>query len=151
MLSKPVTPDDIAAARGAAFLENFAPADHGSGYDTPRLERAIAQATRKAAAWAEGVHRFPLTGEAEALMRGLIIDLALYEYGAQADVMTDDLRARHKDVLAFLKDVRMGRASLGGKPAATGRTGPTGGAVRVSLGRRHFADSAGGATTSRGV
>ena len=168
MLEHPVTPADIAAARGAAFLASFAPAEdgvatpcdaatpgdavtpgnaitagdaataHSTGYDTPRLARAIAQATRKAAAWLEGTHRFPLEGEAAELLRGLIIDLALYEYGAQYDVMTDDLRGRHKDAMAFLKDVRMGRASLGGGPAASGTAS---GAVRVSLGRRHFADS----------
>ena len=145
MLSKPVTPADIAAARGAAFLASFAPAESpaegGVAWDAPRLARAIAQATRKAAAWLEGTHRFPLRGEAAELLRGLIIDLALYEYGAQYDVMTDDLRGRHKDAMAFLKEVRMGRASLGGGPAASGTAS---GAVRVSLGRRDFADNSGG-------
>ena len=50
---------------------------------------------------------------APMVLQRAVIDMACHQLAATADVMTEQIRQRYEDALAWLKDVAAGRAALG--------------------------------------
>ncbi|MBL4870542.1 MAG: DUF1320 domain-containing protein [Robiginitomaculum sp.] len=88
--------------------------------DDAKVSAAIEKAVAEIDSYLGIRYTLPLPSIPERLVE-ICIDFAVYKMTNTADALTDDIKARYKDGLSWLKDVGAGRASLG-LPTPAGKT-----------------------------
>jgi len=109
---------DIETAYGEDVL--FGAVGDDGLVDGARIVRALEKAKDEIDSYISVRHALPLP-EVPSRLRDVSVDLAIYHINMGADALTDEMRTRYKDGLAWLKDVGAGRAQLGLK--TSGRDG----------------------------
>jgi len=95
-------------------------ADQDGSIDGAKVTQALNAAASIIDSYIGTRHMLPLPTVPETLKR-VCIDIAVYEMSPDADTLTDEITARNKAAIAWLKDVSAGRASLG-LASPSGRT-----------------------------
>ena len=110
------TAQDIVDLYGADFLLLIARRGDENDLSGPltsaAIDDALAQASSQADSYIGARYPVPVRPVPMVLQRA-VIDMACHQLAATADVMTEQIRQRYEDALAWLKDVAAGRAALG--------------------------------------
>ena len=88
--------------------------------DEARVDEALAAATAEIDSYVAVRHTLPLS-DAPAVLRQHCVDMAVYKMSAGSDTLTEEIKDRYRASVAWLKDLSMGRATLG-TPAKPGQT-----------------------------
>lgn len=98
----------------------YAAADADGVIDDGQVTKALQAASDKIDSYLGSRHVLPLPS-VPGILNAACIDIAVYEMSNTADTLTENIEARHKYAIAWLKDVAAGRASLG-LPSPAGKT-----------------------------
>lgn len=103
----------IIEAYGEAFLTVIADRDNDGIIDDAAVTKALSRAeSRMNSYFVQGGVPLPLPSVSEEV-EGACIDIACYFLANRHDRLTDEIRQRFEDAMAWLKDVSKGRAGLG--------------------------------------
>jgi phage gp36-like protein len=117
------TEQDIADSYGSARLDMLA--DIGAGTrDDAKIARALDGASATIDGYISQRYALPLPST-PAVLRQACIDIAVYRLASDATLLTDDIRQRYEDAIAFLKDVAKAVAALGLPTRADQASGAT--------------------------
>lgn len=144
------TPADLIAHLGEREATAISDRAKTGEPDLAELTRLLAVGEDEANGYIARRYLLPLTGKdgqpaaVPGALRVAVINIARY-HGTGTEVMgTDDIRARYKDAVAWLRGVADGTVMLGDLLlASAGGPAPTGGAVAVRSGASSFGDLSG--------
>jgi len=109
---------DITEKYGADALYPAAGSD--GTIDDVKVTKSLEAASAKIDSYLGSRHVLPLLAVPD-ILKTACIDIAVYEMSNTADTLTENIAARYKHAIAWLKDVSAGRASLG-LPTPAGKT-----------------------------
>ena len=135
------TQQDIVDLEGEDALYVAADRDRDDLVDSAAVTRAIEAATGEMNSYIGQRYDLPLS-VTPPWAKQICVDITLYRLSRSADRLTNELRRRYEDAIAFLKNVGAGRAGLGvattAAPPVSGVDEIKGGVVLVQSGPRLF-------------
>ena len=105
--------DDLKTARGEDVLFVLAPGADRKGLNTSAVQAGLERATREADSYLSVRYRLPLA-RIDAVLSGVVMDMALYHVAGDANRMTEVIATRYKAAVKWLEQVSAGRATLPG-------------------------------------
>lgn len=115
--------------------------DRDEVLDETAMDRCIADASAEMDGYIGQRYTLPLP-TAPAWAMQICGDIAIYRGARAADALTNELRQRYEDAIAFLRNVAKGAAGLGLAPVDEPQTGDTGevkgGEILVQASERMF-------------
>jgi phage gp36-like protein len=127
-----LTPRRLTAAELAQLTDDV----RGSEINVAVVTQVLTEASGKIDSYCRLRYNVPLQSSEQ--IKGLTLDIAEYLLFARRRRITDDVRQRYDDAIAFLKDVSAGRAALDQPATATQQTG--GGPVLETQKEEKFSD-----------
>lgn len=117
------TLDDLKTARGEDALFVLAPSADRKEVNTATVQAGLERATREAESYLSVRYRLPLA-RIDAVLTGVVMDMALYHVAGDANRMTEVIAARYKAAVKWLEQVSAGRAALPGAERPDNRSAP---------------------------
>ncbi len=138
------TQEDIVDLEGEDALYVAADRNRDDLVDTAAVARAIEAATGEMNSYIGQRYDLPLS-VTPPWAKQICVDITLYRLSRTADRLTNELRRRYEDAIAFLKHVGTGKAGLGvatvAAPPVSGVDEIKGGVVLVTSEPRQFSRS----------
>lgn len=111
---------DIDKFYGERLLEVIADRDANGEVDVASVDRVLEDSTGEIEAYLSNRYNLPLD-PGPPLIRRICVDIAVYHLaGMTGATMTNEIKDRYERALSFLKDIALGRASLGTNPGGEG-------------------------------
>ncbi|MEO0681035.1 MAG: DUF1320 domain-containing protein [Pseudomonadota bacterium] len=104
-------PSDIRDAWGERIFLALADEDADGQADAARLAPALAAASAEIDGYVGARHRLPLPSRPEQLRRPCV-DIAVYRLATNGSLVTEEMRQRYEDAVAFLDKVAKGMVVL---------------------------------------
>ena len=137
------TQQDIVDRYGADALYVAADRNNDNVIDTAAVDRALTDATDEINTYVGARYQLPLNPVPSVLLR-LCVDIALYRLSPGA-ALTEEKRLRYDDVMALLRGIAKGTATLGISDGSEAQT-TAGDAELISNPRRYTRETMGGIT-----
>lgn len=125
------TKQDLIDSYGADRFDLLAERDGAGTRNEAKIGRALENASAIVDGYIAARYALPLA-TTPATLRECCISIAVYKLATDATLLSDDVRQRYEDAIAFLKDIAKGIASLGLPAAASGSTGAASSAATQS-------------------
>lgn len=109
------TKDDIDALYGTNFLEDVADRDADGNADIEAIELALKMATSEIDTYIGARHAVPLAAPTDSIKQ-ICVDIAIYKMAIRATALTEEMRQRYEDAIAWLAKAASGKVSLGTTP-----------------------------------
>ncbi len=106
------TLQDLLTYKGEDVVTLLSDKDGDGHYDEPVVDRALAAAEGIVNSYLSNKYQLPLS-ETPTEIREAVLDIAVYKLADGPGKLTDDIRRRYEDVIAWLRDLAGGKAQLG--------------------------------------
>lgn len=106
------TATDISTRYGDELLKLVADRDVDGVVDTDAVAAAAADVDERIDLYLSEAYTLPLD-PVPGVLTGIAVDMMVYRLAADADVATDQMRARHKDAILLLEKIAKGEISIG--------------------------------------
>lgn len=128
------TQQDMIDAQGEDLIVTISDRDNNGAIDTAAVTKALAAASSEIDSYLANRYVVPVASPS-AMLANVCIDIAIYRLAARAAALTEEMRLRYTDAIAWLKEVAKGNVEvIGATPPgsettedATGVTENTGG------------------------
>lgn len=105
------TEADIIAIHSEDGLNRLADLDGNGVRDAEKVSRALADAAALIDGYIAVRVSLPIS-PVPAILKNLSVDIAVYRMASDAGLLSEDMRKRYEDAIAFLRDLAAGKATL---------------------------------------
>lgn len=113
------TKDNIDTLYGADLLLAIADNDLDGTADITAIDQALAMASSEIDTYVGARHAVPLAAPSDRIMQ-VCVDIAIYRLAIRATALTEEMRQRYEDAIAWLGKAATGRVNLGASPLEEG-------------------------------